>query len=189
VGQETWTGLGAISWHVRYVEIGSEPVALLVVDLRVDEDPSLPGGVPVLADPVVFELPGGEVAAEAAACAGRRAVGAEHGGHQDGEVPAVDGKPGRGRPGDVQWPAVAGQNLCQYLLDGTDVRAGPVFLGQRHPVAVRHVLMDKQAVGDRGQVEVLSPASSPRASPRHRARDPQPLRHEYRGGTATMIGR
>jgi hypothetical protein len=59
-------GEEAVAWHVRDVEIDSEPVALLVVDLRVEEDPSLPGGVPVLADPVVFELPGTEVAAEAA---------------------------------------------------------------------------------------------------------------------------
>ena len=100
---------------------------------------------------MVLEHAGAEVPAEPAASPGRRALGPEHGHHQDGEVPAVAGQPGRGRPRDVQRPVVAGHDLRQQLRGGTGVHAGPFGLGQRHPVGLRQMLVNQQALRGGGE--------------------------------------
>ena len=69
-------------------------------------------------------------------------------GDQDGELPAVAGQPARRRAGHVQRPTVPGHDLFQDLLDGADVHACPVVVGQRHPVTLGHVLVYQQALCD-----------------------------------------
>ena len=63
-------------------------------------------------------------------------------------MPAVPGQPGLRGTRDVERAIVACDDELQELLGRADVHAGPVGLGQRHAVRLRHVLVHHQPLRD-----------------------------------------
>jgi hypothetical protein len=156
-----------VARHVEHIEIGLQRRPLNVVDLRVDEDPALLGGVPVLADPVVHEVAGVEVAAEAAAGAGRDPLGAQKGDQEHREVTAGADEARVERPGGGERPIVVGKEAIQPPVRRAEVGLGAALVRELHAIGLRPVHVQQEALHDAHERGHVARQLVERAAGRH----------------------
>jgi hypothetical protein len=100
-----------------------------IVELRINQESACFGGVPVLADPVVFEERRIEIGAETAPGPSWSALGAQYGDKKQHELMATSCKTLIHRSCNRKRPVTKGKNAVQHFLYRTDMNLGLAFVG------------------------------------------------------------
>src|ERR1700693_5938440 len=106
---------------VERIEIDVQCFALDRVALSVHQYPALLAGIPILAHPMVFELAGREICAEAASRSRRNSLSAKDGTEHQREMTTDTGQAMTDIARIREWPRIERVNSRQHLRDRTKV--------------------------------------------------------------------
>ena len=119
---------GSVTWHVQDVAIDLQLRTPHVVELRIGEGSAGLRSIPILTDPVVVDIAGIEIGAEATTCSSGKTLGAQHGPQQRGEVTADADQALLGRSRGGQRSRVHGEDVINHPFHRANmVFACPLF--------------------------------------------------------------